>query len=197
MAWAGGVFSRVRNWAQDKLNAINPQAALFDSEDDNFAAGLNNCVTKDGLNRPTATMDFNAQRLSNLAAPTTVGDAVRVEAATTFTGTLTGYAANPTGTVSYFKANNIVTLSIAANISGTSNSSNLTMSGLPAAVTPTNARTGICAFGIDNGVSCMVSFQVTAVNTIIFSPFLAGTFSTWTTSGTKGLAANWFIVYPL
>lgn len=57
--WSGGVFTRARNWAQDKLNSINPQAALFDQEDDNFATGLNNCVTKDGLNKPTAAMDWN------------------------------------------------------------------------------------------------------------------------------------------
>lgn len=67
MPWSGaGVFTRVRNWATDKLNSINPQAALFDQEDDNFASGLNNCVTKDGLNKPTATMDWNGQILTAL-----------------------------------------------------------------------------------------------------------------------------------
>lgn len=68
--WSGGVFTRARNWATDKLNTVNPQASLFDQEDDNFATGLNNCVTKDGLNKPTATMDWNSQRL------TALGDAV-------------------------------------------------------------------------------------------------------------------------
>jgi hypothetical protein len=76
MAWSGGIFSRVRNWAQDKLNAINPQAALFDQEDDNFATGLNNCVTKDGLNKPSATMDWNAQRLTALGDATGATDAL-------------------------------------------------------------------------------------------------------------------------
>lgn len=73
--WSGGVFTRARNWAQDKLNNINPQAALFDQEDDNFATGLNNCVTKDGTNKPSATMDWNAQRLSNIADATAFTDA--------------------------------------------------------------------------------------------------------------------------
>lgn len=64
--WAAGVFTRARNWVNDKNGAINPQAALFDQEDDNFASGLNNCVTKDGLNKPSATMDWNAQILKNV-----------------------------------------------------------------------------------------------------------------------------------
>lgn len=67
--WSAGVFTRARNWAQDKLNTINPQAALFDQEDDNFAAGLNNCVTKDGLNKPSAAMDWNVQQLKNVGNP--------------------------------------------------------------------------------------------------------------------------------
>jgi len=67
--WSGGIFSRARNWVSDKSGAINPQAALFDQEDDNFASGLNNCVTKDGLNKPSATMDWNAQILKNIGNP--------------------------------------------------------------------------------------------------------------------------------
>lgn len=74
--WSGGIFTRARNWAQDKLNSINPQASLFDQEDDNFATGLNNCVTKDGLNKPSTTMDWNSQRLTALADATGATDAV-------------------------------------------------------------------------------------------------------------------------
>lgn len=66
MGWAGGVFSRVRNWVTDKANSVNPQAALFDQEDDNFASGLNNCITKDGLSKPTTAMDWNGQDLTNV-----------------------------------------------------------------------------------------------------------------------------------
>lgn len=71
------MFTRARNWVTDKANAINPQASLFDQEDDNFAGGLNNCVTKDGLNKPSATMDWNNQRLTNLGAATARTDAMQ------------------------------------------------------------------------------------------------------------------------
>jgi hypothetical protein len=74
--WAAGVFTRARNWVTDKNGAVNPQAALFDQEDDNFASGLNNCVTKDGLNKPAAVMDWNGQRLTNLDNATIGSDAL-------------------------------------------------------------------------------------------------------------------------
>lgn len=64
--WSGGVYSRFRNWVTDKANSINPQAALFDQEDDGFAAGLNNCITKDGLNKPSSAMDWNGQSLTGV-----------------------------------------------------------------------------------------------------------------------------------
>lgn len=64
--WSAGIFTRARNWAQDKINLISPQAPNFDQEDDNFATGLNNCITKDGLNKPSATMDWNGQLLKNV-----------------------------------------------------------------------------------------------------------------------------------
>jgi hypothetical protein len=64
--WSGGVYSRFRNWVTDKANSINPQASLFDQEDDGFAAGLNNCITKDGLSKPTSAMDWNGQNLTGV-----------------------------------------------------------------------------------------------------------------------------------
>lgn len=76
MGWSAGTYTRARNWVQDKINLINPQAALFDQEDDATALGLNNCITKDGLNKPSATMDWNGQRLTALADATAATDAV-------------------------------------------------------------------------------------------------------------------------
>lgn len=64
--WSGGVYTRFRNWVTDKANSINPQAALFDQEDDGFAGGLNNCITKDGLNKPSSAMDWNGQSLTGV-----------------------------------------------------------------------------------------------------------------------------------
>lgn len=74
--WSGGVFTRARNWVSDHSGAINPQDTLFDQEDNNFAAGLNNCVTKDGTNKPSAAMDWNGQNLTNIASLGYTGNAV-------------------------------------------------------------------------------------------------------------------------
>ena len=205
------MFTRVRNWTQDKLNAINPQAALFDQEDDNFAAGLNNCVTKDGLNKPSAAMDWNSQNLSNVgvltATTVTIGSGNAITGSTgSFTGTLTGYASGPTGTVSYTIANGVVTLYLAAGISGTSNSSAMTMTGLPVAVRPSSARGFCCTDVSDNGNSNMQAGGVVGTGgTITFNLWVTNAVTNrvtrdpaaFTGSGTKGLISQWQISYPL
>lgn len=57
MAWNGaGVFSRIYNWVNDANAAIAITASRMDGEDDGFATGLNNCLTKNGENSPTANL---------------------------------------------------------------------------------------------------------------------------------------------
>jgi hypothetical protein len=43
-----GTFNRVYNWVTDKVNGVNITASRVDTEDDGFATGLTNCVTRDG-----------------------------------------------------------------------------------------------------------------------------------------------------
>lgn len=101
--WSGGVYSRFRNWVTDKANSINPQAALFDQEDDGFAAGLNNCVTKDGLNKPSSAMDWNGQNLTGV-----------LNFANTGTVSLTGgkFAVNGSGNVTVASPGSGVALTV-------------------------------------------------------------------------------------
>jgi len=55
MAFDGnGVFTRLYNWVTDKVNGINITASRMDGEMDGFAAGLTNCVTKDGQGKPAS-----------------------------------------------------------------------------------------------------------------------------------------------
>lgn len=55
MAFDGsGVFNRLFKWTQDAANNINITASRVDGEDDGFAAGLSNCVTRDGQGKMTA-----------------------------------------------------------------------------------------------------------------------------------------------
>lgn len=82
MAWSGaGVFSRIYNWVNDKNAAINITASRMDGEDDGFATGLNNCLTKDGQNAATANLPmatFRHTNVGNAAARTDYASAAQI-----------------------------------------------------------------------------------------------------------------------
>lgn len=44
-----------------------------------MATALSNCMTRDGQGKPTATIDFNSQKISNLAPAVSNADAVRLD----------------------------------------------------------------------------------------------------------------------
>lgn len=74
MAFNGaGLFVRLYNWVNDAANSINITASRMDAETDGIAAGLSNCITRDGQGKPSAAIDWNGQNLSNVAAFTTTG----------------------------------------------------------------------------------------------------------------------------
>ena len=120
-----------------------------------------------------------------------------------FTGTLTGMDAATTGTVTYkILANSAGTgkecrLSIAAQISGTSNTTAFTMTGLPAACTPTEAVSTVCIL-IENTTAQLGRAVIAAdATTITFATDLPFSDTGFTGGGTKGLHAGWTISYPL
>lgn len=57
MAFNGsGVFERLYNWVNDRDANIDITASRMDGEDDGFATGLSNCITKDGQTTVTADL---------------------------------------------------------------------------------------------------------------------------------------------
>lgn len=101
----------------------------------------------------------------------------------TYTGTLTGCTTSPTGTLRYQPKDNVVTLYI-PTLSATSNTTAMTITGMPAAIRP--ARQQRCHVRVqDNGVtnegSCIV--ETSGVLSLSFGP----TETSWTASGTKGI----------
>lgn len=77
MAFNGnGVFLRLFRWATDAANNVDPNAGRFDQEDDNFATGLSNCLTKDGQTQPTANIPMNGKKIVNLGTATASTDAL-------------------------------------------------------------------------------------------------------------------------
>src|SRR6185436_17939472 len=70
-----GVFQRVRNWVADAAAGIKIRADYHDAEDDGFASGLTNCITKDGQTVVTQNIPFNNKRITGLADPVNPQDA--------------------------------------------------------------------------------------------------------------------------
>lgn len=68
MAWNGaGLFSRVRSWVTDAANGIDIQPDLMDQDTNDIALGLNNCLTKDGQNSPTADLPMGGKKHTGVA----------------------------------------------------------------------------------------------------------------------------------
>lgn len=60
MAWNGsGGHDRVHNWVADRNAAINITASRMDAEFDDVSTALENCVTRDGQNSPSANLPMN------------------------------------------------------------------------------------------------------------------------------------------
>lgn len=69
MSWDGsGTFSRVHNWQNDDAANIDILASRMDAEDDNFAAGIDACLTQNNESKPTATFSPNVTRSYDLGA---------------------------------------------------------------------------------------------------------------------------------
>ena len=154
-------------------------------------------VTWDSGATPTGLTSVSVGILnpSNSSLPSTTDE----ETTGSFTGTLTGFGSNPTGTVSYAKRGNTVTLWMDdAEIIGTSNATTMTMTGLPAAVRPASAVQAFCPLR-NNSNSLRFGKAIISASgaTITFmlqdSDFFSA--SNFTASNSKGITAGWSITY--
>lgn len=117
----------------------------------------------------------------------------------TFVGTLTGCTTSPTATFSYSRSGNVVAISCAAGISATSNTTAMTITGVPSAISPGTAhKGGLCAV-LDSGSIQLGTFQVISLagggDTIAF--YLSVASNPFNNTGTKGLPAYVSFVYEL
>lgn len=86
MPWSAGTFSRTdgtRNgstvWAQAKAALVKIIATDHDTHDQDLATGINACLNKNGENAATANISMGGFKLTNLAAATGAGEALRYE----------------------------------------------------------------------------------------------------------------------
>lgn len=71
-----GTFVRTYDWTTDEGNGINIEASRMDTEDDGFATGLSNCITKDGQTTISGNIPFNSKKITGLANGSTRTDSV-------------------------------------------------------------------------------------------------------------------------
>jgi len=87
MAWNGsGTFTRTNGtntgstlWNSDKTAGTKIRSDRHDTHDQDIASGINNCLTIDGQNVPTANLPMASFKLTGLASGSGNGDSVRYE----------------------------------------------------------------------------------------------------------------------
>lgn len=92
-----GVFVRLYNWVTDRANNIVVSADRMDAEDDGFAAGLSNCITKDGQQTITNDIPWSNHKITGLGTATVRSDATnlgQVQDSTAQWSSTTGGTAN-------------------------------------------------------------------------------------------------------
>ncbi|NBU34654.1 hypothetical protein EBS40_08585, partial [bacterium] len=84
MAWSSGSFTRVRgsaSWTTDYNNNTGIEPGLHDTNDQDLAVGINNCIAKDGQNAATGNLDLGGNKLTNVGNATNAQDAVTLSQA--------------------------------------------------------------------------------------------------------------------
>lgn len=104
-----------------------------------------------------------------------------------FTGTMTGLTTSPTGTIKYSMKGDVVVMEIPI-ITGTSNSTFTTISGILTDVRPITAQTCV-GVAEDNGTKLLIRITVATSGTITLYK-TPGTSGSWTASGTKSIQAS-------
>lgn len=69
-----GVFSRLHNWEDDRINDIDIMSDRHDEEDDNFADGLSQCLLRNGQVAMNGNLHMGGFQIKNVAEGQSVHD---------------------------------------------------------------------------------------------------------------------------
>jgi hypothetical protein len=116
MAWSGGTYSKGNNstggWVGDASVGIGIEAGRHDSQDSDFATGINTCIAKDGQNAATADLPmatFKHTNIGNATARNQYGAVGQIQDGDfiwlgTTSGTATVMTASATPAITAYKA---------------------------------------------------------------------------------------------
>ena len=71
-----GIFSRLHNWEDDRVNDIDIVTDHMDEEDNNFAEGLSQCFLKNGTSKMEGNFNVGNFKVVNIADGTLPNDAI-------------------------------------------------------------------------------------------------------------------------
>lgn len=74
-----GIFERIHNWEEDRINGIEIVTDHHDAEDDNFAAGLSMALVKDGRSAMEGNLNMSGHRIIGCAKGVNLTDAITLE----------------------------------------------------------------------------------------------------------------------
>tara|TARA_R110000868_G_scaffold31617_2_gene115770 strand:- start:1603 stop:3042 length:1440 start_codon:yes stop_codon:yes gene_type:complete len=79
MAWAGGTFTRTNGaneWVTDFNNGVGIEPARHDTQDNDLATGINQCLNKDGSNSMTGNLNLNNNIPTNIGTGSAAAPAI-------------------------------------------------------------------------------------------------------------------------
>lgn len=73
-----GVFNRIYSWVTDAANGVDVSSSRTDTDTNDIATGLSNCITRDGQSPATANIPMGGFKITGLATGTVSTDAVNL-----------------------------------------------------------------------------------------------------------------------
>jgi len=130
MPWSGGSYTKGNNatggWTGDASLGIGIEAGRHDTQDNDFATGINQCLNKDGSNAATGPLNAGGFKLTNVADATVTTDATtlrQVQAQAyiwcgTSGGTSTAYTISLTPAITAYAAGQVIRWVAHATVTG-------------------------------------------------------------------------------
>lgn len=131
MAWSGGTYTKGNNgtggWVGDASLGIGIEAGRHDTQDNDFATGINQCLNKDGSNAATGNLNLGGFKYTNAGLATARTELARVDQIQdgdfiwlgTTGGTATAQTATATPAITAYKAGQKFRMKIGSGLSST------------------------------------------------------------------------------